>query len=101
MRWIRDGKIITPGEFIPVLETGNSICVLDFHIFEQVCRAVLHAYDISRDDRRLRSAPQDFEKLRGNYPVRREFPFFRVRGGTPEALKVLTSLGFSTDGGEK
>ena len=70
-------------------------------VFEQVRRAVLHAYDISCDDRRLRSAPQDFEKLRGNYPIRREFPFFRVRGGSPEARKVLTSLGFSTDGGEK
>ena len=38
VRWIRDGLTIAPGEFIPVLETGDSICVLDFHIFEQVCR---------------------------------------------------------------
>ena len=68
---------------------------------EQVRRAVLHAYDISGDDRRLKRAPQDFEKLRGSCPVRREFPFFRLRGGSPEALKVLTALGFSADGGEK
>ncbi|MBQ7206635.1 MAG: 4-phosphoerythronate dehydrogenase [Lentisphaeria bacterium] len=67
----------------------------------QVRQAVLHAYDISCDDRRLRAAPEDFEKLRGSYPVRREFPFFRVRGGSPEALKILTSLGFSADGGER
>ena len=40
VRWIRDGKVIAPGEFIPVLETGNRICVLDFHIFEQVCRDI-------------------------------------------------------------
>ena len=38
VRWIRDGIAIAPGEFIPVLETGDSICVLDFYIFEQVCR---------------------------------------------------------------
>ena len=40
VRWIRDGAVIAPGEFIPVLETGDSICVLDFHIFEQVCRDI-------------------------------------------------------------
>ena len=40
VRWIRDGKIISPGEFIPVLETGNRICALDFYIFEQVCRDI-------------------------------------------------------------
>ena len=40
VRWIRDGNVIAPGEFIPVLETGDSICVLDFYIFEQVCRDI-------------------------------------------------------------
>ena len=40
VRWIRDGAVIVPGEFIPVLETGDSICVLDFYIFEQVCRDI-------------------------------------------------------------
>ncbi len=40
VRWIRDGKMITPGEFIPVLETDESICTLDFCIFEQVCRDI-------------------------------------------------------------
>ncbi len=37
VRWIRDGKIVSPGEFIPVLEMDDSICVLDFYVFEQVC----------------------------------------------------------------
>ncbi|MCR4740324.1 MAG: EAL domain-containing protein [Lachnospiraceae bacterium] len=37
VRWIRNGKVLTPGEFIPVLETNDSICVLDFYIFERVC----------------------------------------------------------------
>ena len=40
VRWIRNGNVIVPGEFIPVLETGDSICVLDFYIFEQVCRDI-------------------------------------------------------------
>ena len=40
VRWVRSGKVIAPGEFIPILETGNSICVLDFYIFEQVCKDI-------------------------------------------------------------
>ena len=40
VRWKMDGTVIAPGEFIPVLETGDSICVLDFYIFEQVCRNI-------------------------------------------------------------
>ena len=40
VRWERNGEVIAPGEFIPVLETGDSICLLDFSIFEQVCRDI-------------------------------------------------------------
>lgn len=34
----------------------------------------LWLYDPSHDSRRLKSAPQDFELQRGNYPLRRELP---------------------------
>ena len=37
--------------------------------------AVNHTYDISEDNIRFRNSPPDFEKLRGDYPLRREFPF--------------------------
>lgn len=40
VRWIRDGKTLAPGVFIPVLETGDSICMLDFYIFEHVCKDI-------------------------------------------------------------
>lgn len=39
-RWIRDGKIVPPMDFIPSLEQDGSICQLDFYILEQVCRAL-------------------------------------------------------------
>ncbi|MBQ7707693.1 MAG: GGDEF domain-containing protein [Lachnospiraceae bacterium] len=39
-RWIKDGKIISPAEFIPVLEENGSITMLDFYIFESVCKNV-------------------------------------------------------------
>ena len=40
VRWIKGGNIIRPDEFIPVLETDDSICKLDFYIFESVCRDI-------------------------------------------------------------
>lgn len=37
-RWIRDGKLVSPAEFIPVLEGNGNITVLDFYIFEETCK---------------------------------------------------------------
>ncbi len=36
-RWVRGKKILTPDKFIPVLETSNRICMLDFYMLEHVC----------------------------------------------------------------
>ncbi|WP_303790065.1 bifunctional diguanylate cyclase/phosphodiesterase [Ruminococcus flavefaciens] len=36
-RWIRDGKIVPPMEFIPILEQNTDICQLDFYMLESVC----------------------------------------------------------------
>ena len=36
-RWIHGDDIISPAEFIPVLEQGNDICRLDFYILDVVC----------------------------------------------------------------
>ena len=60
--------------------------------------AVLHTYDITADSNALRSNLGAFEKLRGDYPVRREFSYFTVRlkNGTPEMASRLTRLGFQT-----
>ena len=59
--------------------------------------AVLHTYDVLDDDRALREHPELFEKLRGDYPVRREFTAFSVRleGATPEEAEILTKIGFN------
>lgn len=38
VRWIRNGNLIPPMEFVPVLENEGSVCDLDFYVFEQVCR---------------------------------------------------------------
>ncbi len=48
--------------------------------FEQMMAdLILNTYPIRDDDRRLRSAIADFEKQRGNYPLRREFAAYRVK----------------------
>jgi len=42
-----------------------------------ICHAILHTYDVTRDDFRFRSDPGNFEHQRDNYPVRREFRLTR------------------------
>ena len=39
-RWIHDGKLILPNDFIPILEQSQAICTLDFYILEHVCRDI-------------------------------------------------------------
>ena len=63
---------------------------------EVLTEAVLHTYDISADSDALRADLSAFEKLRGDYAVRREFTSFTVRlhGSTPEMADRLARLGF-------
>ena len=35
-RWMHDGQMISPGEFIPILEQGLDICRLDFYMLDTV-----------------------------------------------------------------
>lgn len=58
------------------------------------------SYDVSSDDRRLRSQPELFEQLRGDYPFRREAGAYAIRlfQGYPELRLVLEKLGFSVLG---
>lgn len=39
-RWLRDGNIVPPMEFIPVLEQNTDICKLDFYMLEHVCKDI-------------------------------------------------------------
>lgn len=62
-----------------------------------ISEAVFHAYDVMDDDAALRAAPQSFEKLRGDYQIRREPSAFtlRLRGGSPGLCSSLRLLGFN------
>ena len=61
-----------------------------------IMEAVFHTYNIDEDDNSLRFNPADFEKLRGNYRTRREFPAFTVRliNRSKEAERILKESGF-------
>jgi erythronate-4-phosphate dehydrogenase len=54
-------------------------------------------YDVSIDDQRLQNDPGSFERLRGDYPFRREPEAYAVRlfQGYPELSAQLEGLGFS------
>lgn len=61
-------------------------------------KAILKTYNISEDDARLRENPQNFEKQRGNYPVRREFHLWTVvphANTNLETIQILKDLGFN------
>ena len=61
-----------------------------------LAEAVLSTYDIENDDEALKDAPHLFEKLRGDYPVRREFDSYTIKPkNVPEqTLEKLRMLGF-------
>ena len=58
--------------------------------------AVIHTYDIDSDDKKLRFSPSYFEKQRGDYPLRREFPSYKIdlSGENKKVQKILEELGF-------
>lgn len=59
-------------------------------------KAVLHTYDIRTDDADFRKDPSKFEQLRGDYPVRREFPAFTIylKNVEQKTIEKLKQLGF-------
>lgn len=61
-----------------------------------ISKAILHTYDIRKDDADFRKEPAKFEQLRGDYPTRREFPAFTIvpKNIGAETLDLLRKLGF-------
>lgn len=40
VRWVKDGEMISPGEFVPVLERSGLITLIDYFVLEQVCEDI-------------------------------------------------------------
>ncbi|MBN1145484.1 MAG: 4-phosphoerythronate dehydrogenase PdxB [Bacteroidales bacterium] len=65
---------------------------------DDILKAVLlQTYDVMEDDLKLRTNPADFEKLRGDYPPRREFKAYTLvlDGGSDEIKNTCHKLGFN------
>ena len=66
---------------------------------ETVFKAVSSSYDVRADDARLRAKPSDFEKQRGDDPLRREFPAYSIKAKgnlNADVLDALEKLGFKS-----
>jgi erythronate-4-phosphate dehydrogenase len=77
----------------------NTIIELDgLNLSEEeiLAKAVLATYDIRTDDAALRINPEQFEKLRGDYPVRREYPVYTIHAKNVNrvTLETIKALGF-------
>lgn len=64
-RWIKDGKPVSPAEFIPVLEGDGSICRLDFYVLETVCADIRRWLDDGMNPVRVST---NFSKIHLNNP---------------------------------
>ncbi|MBP7506280.1 MAG: 4-phosphoerythronate dehydrogenase [Prolixibacteraceae bacterium] len=58
--------------------------------------AILKTYPILEDSERLKNSPETFEKQRGDYPVRREFPVYKcvLSNCGSKISDILKDLGF-------
>ncbi len=78
----------------------NPVITLTDHqtdLQEIISNAILHTYPIERDDNNLRNQPGQFEYLRGNYPVRREFHNYSIamKKENKTLHKIFETLGFN------
>lgn len=66
--------------------------------FEEIMyEAISLSYDIKRDDSNLRQNPAEFEKQRGDYAIRREFPAYtlKLKNDNTQIREVFQKLGFT------
>nr|WP_321407331.1 4-phosphoerythronate dehydrogenase [uncultured Carboxylicivirga sp.] len=82
---------------IPLPKNDNLTIDCKYLSTEQVvANAFNQTYTIKEDDIRLRMRTDEFEKQRGNYPIRREFKAFNVglQNASDKPAKILESVGF-------
>jgi erythronate-4-phosphate dehydrogenase len=89
VNWYPDKVPLPPDQVLAIDGTGLSE--------EDVIRkAVLHTYNVVSDNEKFRSSPSGFEKLRGEYPLRREFPAYMLKlsNSSANTRTTLEKMGF-------
>ena len=82
---------------VPVPENTVIECPADGSPEEKLLYIVSQSYNIADDTKALKQTPQDFEKLRGSYPLRREFGIFTVVNADSQCAEILKNLGFKVN----
>jgi erythronate-4-phosphate dehydrogenase len=82
-----------PAPPVPRIELNVSSGEDDEDVLRRVVKRI---YDISADDAALRKHPREFDQLRADYPVRREFfnTELALRGETESLRRKFGALGF-------
>jgi erythronate-4-phosphate dehydrogenase len=82
-----------PAPPVPHLEVAVGAGEDDEDVLRRVVRQI---YDITADDAALRKDPKEFDKLRAEYPVRREFfnTKLALRGANESLRQKFAALGF-------
>ncbi len=83
---------------LPYPQNSNEISIDCTGLSDQEIfyKAFISSYNILDDDSTLRNSVDTFEKQRGNYPVRREFPFYKIKikNCRNEIRNKLKEIGF-------
>jgi erythronate-4-phosphate dehydrogenase len=87
---------LLPPPIVPRIELSISSGEDDEDILHRVVKRV---YDISADDAALRQRPREFDQLRADYPMRREFfnTELVLRGASDALRQKFAALGFKMD----
>lgn len=83
----------------PEMPLRFGIDALGKSLQEILSEAILYTYDVLGDSDRLRANLGSFEKLRGDYQIRREPSAFTLdlKGGTDDMARALKALGFKVN----
>lgn len=84
------------------LEPENNIIVIPDKLsgLRAIEYAVDSCYNIFNDSRKLKENPDKFASLRKNYPLRFEFPHYRIICNDPQICSTLYRLGFKENSNE-
>ena len=86
------------------MPVGSTVIEIDGQnktVQQILSEAILATYDIRKDDQALRADVESFEKLRGDYPVRREFPVYVINAINLDhrIVEKLRTIGFKVNVG--
>lgn len=95
VRWVENGQILyTPDTFIPILEETNDIITLDFYVYEEVFKWLLHQHENCKSivPISLNVSPQHFtntekliskiKQLLNKYPVNTKYIIYEITEST-------------------